>query len=317
MKGRKDLLIERTREVNGTSDGLQSREGDARELVVTSDPEATFDGLENGKAEVGQLGVVVEDHVTGLGEVGSAEGLETVTPEANLTGKVVERRHGHHADIAEGHVGAASQVGQLDLQRIHVTSKIDETSGVGQVVDVDVLQVEVLGNIKVTNGVKRNTFQAGETRVGDGDIAGLGDTGGEIKLLQLGQSRPFNATDFAERSEAQSVEFRKTVQIEGVFNGRHLGGGQRGQVAGTIDLEATVDLLNTVQGESVGNLLADFDVTVKGLAAVVLVGISLAGDLDGLALTTRGIGESDLADGQERQEVLHESHCDRMLTLMD
>lgn len=289
MKGRKDLLIERTREVNGTSNGLQSREGEARELVVKSDPETTVDGLENGKAEVGQLGVVVEDQVTGLGEVGSAEGLEAVTPEADLTGQVVERRHGHAADVAEGHVGTAGQVGQFDLQRIHVTSEVDETSGVGEVVDVDSLQVGVLSDIEVTDGVERDTVQAGESSVGDGDVTGLGDTGGEIKLLQLGQSRPFNATDFAERSEAQSVEFRKTVQIEGVFNLRQLGGGQRGEVAGTVDLEATVDLLNTVQGESVSNLVADLEVTVKGLAAVVLVGITLAGDLDGLAVTARCI----------------------------
>lgn len=311
----KDLLIESTREVNGASDGLESREGEAGELVVTSDLEATVDGLERGDAEVGQLGVGVEDQVTSLGEVGGAEGHEAVAPEAHLTGQVVERRHGNAADITESHVGTASEVGELDLERVHVTSEVDETSGVGQVVDVNGLQVGVLGDVKVTHGVEGDTVQAGETGVGDGDIASLGDTGGEVQLLQLGQGRPTDATDAAERAEAQGVEARETIELKGVADGAQGGGGQRGEVASTRAAEATGDLLNTIEGQGVGNLLADLDVTVNSLAAVVLIGIPLAGYLDSLAVTAIGIGQSDLAHGQERQKVLHKRHCGRMLTL--
>lgn len=201
----------------------------------------------------------------------------------------MERRHGNAANVTEGHVGTASKVGKLNLERVHVTSKVDQTSRVGKVVDVDGLQVEVLGNVEVLNGVERDTVQAGQTSVGDGDIVGFRDTGSKLKLLQLGQSSPLDATNAAKRAEAQGVESCEAVQLEGGANGTQGRSRERGEVAGTFAAETTGDLLNTVQGKSVGNLFADLNITVEGLAAVVLVGITLAGDLDGLAVTARCI----------------------------
>lgn len=198
----------------------------------------------------------------------------------------MERRHGNAADVTEGHVGTAGEVGELDLERVHVTSEVDQTGGLGQVVDIDGLEVGVLGDVEVADLVEGDTVEAGQTGVGDGDVAGLGDTSSELKLLQLGKSSELDATNAAQRAEAEGVETGKTVELEGVADLTEVGGSQRGKVASASAAEATGDLLDGVQGQGVGDLLGNLDVTLEGLAAVVLVGIALAGDLDGLAVIT-------------------------------
>lgn len=203
----------------------------------------------------------------------------------------MERRHGNAADVTEGHVGTASKVGELDLERVQVTSEVDQTSRVGQVVDVDGLEAGVLGDVENTNGVKRDTVQAGQTSVGDVDVAGLRDTGREVKLLQSGKSTELDATDLAERAEAQGVELGETLQLEGVANGAQSRSRQREELGSVIAAEATRDLLNTIQGKSVGNIRGELNVTIDLLAAVVLVGVALAGDLDGLATAARWIDQ--------------------------
>lgn len=203
----------------------------------------------------------------------------------------MERRHGNAADVTEGHVGTASKVGELDLERVQVTSEVDQTSRVGKVVDVDGLEAGVLGDVENTNGVKRDTVQAGQTSVGDVDVAGLRDTGREVKLLQSGKSTELDATDLAERAEAQGVELGETLQLEGVANGAQSRSRQREELGSVIAAEATRDLLNTIQGKSVGNIRGELNVTIDLLAAVVLVGVALAGDLDGLATAARWVGQ--------------------------
>lgn len=277
--------VKSTAKVNGTSDGLEARERDVGKLVVTHDLETTVDSLELRHAEVGELGVVVESKVTGLGEVGGAEGLEAVTPEAHLTGQVVERRNQNAADVTEGHVGTAGEVGELDLERVHVTSEVDQTGGLGQVVDVDSLEVGVLSDVKVTNLVEGDTVKAGQTGVGDGNVAGLRNTSGELKLLQLGKSSELDAANAAQSAKVESVETSKAIELEGVADLAEVGGSQRGKVASTSAAEATGDLLDVVEGQRVGDLLGDFDITLEGLARAVAVDVALAGDLDGLALT--------------------------------
>lgn len=197
----------------------------------------------------------------------------------------MERRNGNAADVTEGHVGTALEVGELDLERVHVTGEVDQASGVSQVVDVDGLEVGVLGDVKVADPVEGDSAQAGQTGVGDGDVAGIGDTSRKVELLELRQSGPLDAAHAAEGAHAQGVETSEAIQLEGVTDGAQAGGSQSGQVASTAGAEATSDLLDTVQVEGVGRFFGNLDVALEGLAIAVLVGISLAGNLDGLALT--------------------------------
>jgi hypothetical protein len=74
------LRIEGTAEVNSSRDGLELGEVNVRELVVTANNEASLDSLENGHADVGQGGVVVEGQISGGGQVGGGESLELSTP---------------------------------------------------------------------------------------------------------------------------------------------------------------------------------------------------------------------------------------------
>lgn len=299
--------VKSTAKVNSTSDGLETRERDVGKLVVTHDLETTVDSLELRHAEVGELSVVVESKVTGLGEVGGTEGLEAVTPETHLTGQVVERGHGNAADVTEGHVGTAGEVGELDFERVHVTSEVDETGGLGQVVDVDSLEVGVLSDVEVTNLVEGDTVKAGQTSVGDGNVASLRDTSGELKLLQLGKSSELDATNAAQSAKVESVETSKAIELEGVADLAEVGGSQRGKVASTSAAETTGDLLDVVEGQGVGDLLGDFDITLEGLARAVAIDVALAGDFNGLALTT-GCNKTLSVSQSLGQPIINEDH---------
>lgn len=281
-----NLLVKVTAEVNGTSDLLQIGEVDGLKLVVASNLESTVDGLQDGHADVVQLGVVVEDKVTSGGEVGSAEVGEGVTPETELTAESLERGDGDTADVTEGHVGTGAEVGQDNLQGVHVTSEVDQTSGVGELVDVDGLQVGVLGDVEGTDSLEGDTIQAGKTSVGDGDTAGLGNTLGEVKGLQLGESSPGDGANAGEVGQAEGGESGETVQLEGVANGAQGGGAERGDVAAAGAAQSTSDGGDTVEGEVTRGALADLDITLEGGAGGVAVKVTLAGDGDGAAAAT-------------------------------
>lgn len=282
----RDLLVELAAEVNGAGNGLKVGEVDLAKLVVAGNLESTVDLGELGHADVGELVVVVEDQVTGLGQVGGAEGLELVTPEAELTGQLLEGGNGDGRDVAEGHVATAGKVGELDLQRLHVSGEVDQTTGVLQVVHVDGLEGKVLGDVEGTDGLQGDTVEVGQTSVGDRDVVGLGDTLVEVEVLQLGKGSPLDGSNLVERAEAEGGESGEAVQLEGVTNGAQARGSQGAQVVGTVDGERAGDFLDTVDVEVTGDVLADLDVTLEGLAAGVLVGIALAFDRDGLAAAT-------------------------------
>lgn len=200
----------------------------------------------------------------------------------------MQRRHGNAADVTEGHIGTTAEVGKLDLQRVHVTSKVDQTGSFGQVVDVDRLEVGVLSDVKVTNLVEGDTVKAGQTSVGDGNVAGLGNTSGELKLLQLGKSLKLDAANAAQRTKVESEETSEAIELEGVADLAEVRGSQGGKVASTGATETTGDLLDVVEGQGVGDVLGDFDITLEGLARAVAVDVTLVGDLDGLAVLTAG-----------------------------
>lgn len=280
-----NLLVKLAAEVNGTGHGSQLGEVDGRELVVTSNLEATIDGLELRHADVGDLGVVDEDQVTSLGQVGGSKGGEAVTPETELTGELLEGRNGDGADVTEGHVLTARQVGQLNLQRVEVTGEVDETSGVLQVVHVDRLQLSVLGDIEGLDLLEGDSVQAGETSVGDGDAGGLSDTLAEVESLQVGEGGEGDLVDRGQGAEAEGGEGSQTAQLEGGGDGLQAGAGQGGHVGSTLDGQTAIDLLDAVQVQVTGVVLADLDVTLDGLAAGVAVGIGLVLDFDGITIT--------------------------------
>ena len=213
------LLVEGTGEVNSTLDGLEAGKRDGGQLIITGNGESTFDGLQVGHADVGQLGVVFEDEVTSLGQVGGGEGLELGTPEAELTGELLKRRNRHGGDVLEGHVGTGAEVGEVNLEGVVVTREADQVGSVLQVVDVDVLQVTVVLDAEGTNGLQLDTIQVGQTSVGDADIAGLGNTSVEVQGLKLGESLPVDGANGGELGEAEQGQGGETLELPLVTDG--------------------------------------------------------------------------------------------------
>lgn len=280
-----NVLVELAAKVNGTGDLLKLGEVERLQLVVAGDLEATVDGLEVGHADVGELLVALEDQVTGLGQVGGAEGLEVETPETELAGQLLERGERSVADVAEGHVLGTGKVGQGDLEGLRVTGEVHEASGVLQVLDVDLLHVPVVGDVELTDPLQGDTVEAGQAGVGDVDIAGIGDTLFEAQALQLGQSGELDGADLGEGAHLQGGEAGEAVQVEGLLDAAEFGGGDGSDVSGPLGGEATVDLLDAIKAQFALGLLFDLEVTLDGLAGAVFLQIALVLDLDGIAAT--------------------------------
>ena len=272
------LRIEGATEVNSSSNGLELGQINVSEHVVTGNDEATLDSLENGHADVGQGGVVVEGQVGSGGQVGSRERLELSTPEAELALELLQGGHGDGADVTEGHVVGSGEVGELNLELVPVTSEVNQVSGVLQVVDVDGLQVGVVGDLELANGLEGDTVKAGEASVGDNNITSIGNTSGEGQRLESGKSLPVDRANGGEVIEAQLSEKSGLVQGEAVGDGHERGGDDAGEGSAVVTGQGTGDLLDAVEGKGTREGGLDGDITADGGAAVKGIGIGLAGD---------------------------------------
>ncbi|RDW57153.1 uncharacterized protein DSM5745_11551 [Aspergillus mulundensis] len=264
----KSGLVESTAEVNGTGDGGKLGEADGLELVVAGDQETTVDGLQDGKAEVGELGVVLENKVTSF----------RVAPETELTLELGERRKRDRADVTDGQVGTGGEVGKRDLQLVVVTSEVDQVGGVLEVVHVDGLELSVVGDDEALNRVERNSVEGRETGVDDRDTAGLGDTLGETEALEDGDGLEVNLADRGELREVKRGERSSTIELEGVVNCLKSGCREGGDVRATGAGQGTLDPGNTVDGDRAGQAVGELDITVKSLTGVVAVQVALAAD---------------------------------------
>lgn len=310
-----NLLVEAPAEVQGTGDLRQRGEADLGQFVVAGDLETTVDLLELGHADVASILVADEGQVAGLCEVRSAEGLEAISPEAELTGKIGQRRHLNTADIAEGHVRAGNQVGKLNLQGVQVARKVDQVSGLGQAIKVDVLQVAVLGDVKAVDLVQGDAVQVGQAGVGDLEVVRLADLLAEIQSLQAGHDGPLDGANAGERAHAKSGEGFEGIQLELVANGLKVRGRQLGQRRRVLRDQAARDLLDTIQLDAVADLALDLDIAIQLLAAAVAIGIALARDLDGVSATAiyhQSVSHSQrLGRGKQHGRIRLNTHQNR------
>lgn len=275
---KRNSRVEGTAEVNGTGNGLEVGQDDGVQLVVAGDDETTVDLAQGGHADVGEAGVAVEGQVSGGGQVGSRELGEVGLPETELAGELLQRRNGDGLDVADGQVLGGAEVGELDLELLAVTGEVDQVGSVGQVVDVDSLQVGVVLNVEGADRLQRDTVQSAQTGVDDGDIANVGDTGGEVEVLETSKSLPVDHTDGGELGEAQSGEDGGLVDPEVVADGLEGGGNDAGEAGGIVGGDAALNLLDTVQGEGTGEGLVNLDVTADSRAAGEGVGVALGLD---------------------------------------
>lgn len=273
------LRVKGTAEVDGTGDGGQLGQVNVRQLVVTADNETTVNLLESGDADVGQLGVVVKGQIGSGGQVGSGESLELSTPEAELALELLQRGHGHGADVAEGHVVSSAEIGKVNLELVPVTSEVDQVGGVLQVVDVDLLHVGVVGDLELADGLQGDTVEVLETSVGDQDITSFRNTALEVQGLKGGEGLPVDLTDGSELSKAQLGEAGALLQGETVADRRDFGGDDASKLSSVLGSDATGDLLDAVDGEVTTKGRVDLHVTAEGGAAGKGIGVALG--LDG------------------------------------
>lgn len=271
-------LVEGTADVDTTSHVLEVRQGNHLELVVTLNDETTINGSQKGHGDVGELAVVIEGQVTRVRQVRSGESLELGTLEAQLTGELFERRQGYSRNVLEGDALSSAEVRKLHLKGVVVSGEGDFLAGVLQFVDVEGLQVTVVLDVEDTDGLDRD-FQIIQTSVGDTNIAGLGDTLGEVQGLELGESVPLDATDGIELGKFKKSQGRKPLKIEDIANGSKGFSGDRGDVDTLGTLNATSDLLDSRKLERTAVRLINCDITVDGGARIDAVGVALGFDL--------------------------------------
>lgn len=267
--------VEFAAEVNGTGDGLQLGQQNGAQLVVAGDDETTVDLSQGGHADVGEASVAVEGQVSGSGQVGSGELSEVGRPETELTGELLQGRNGDGLDVADGQVLGGAQVGEFNLELLAVTGEVDEVGSVGQVVDVDGLQVRVVLNVEGANRLQRDTVQSAQAGVDDGDITNVGDTVGEAEVLETSESFPVDHTDGGELGEFQSGKDGGLDEPEVVADRLKGRGNDAGEVGGIVGSDAALDLLDTIQVKGTGEGFVDLDITVDSGAAGKAVGIAL------------------------------------------
>lgn len=257
-----NLLSKVTAEVKGTSDFLKFRNTlDLLELGVVGNLEGTIDLLQHWQGDIGESRVVVENEGRpDVGEVRSKERLHVVGVESKATGDALKRRQGNAADITEGHVLGFLQVGEGDLQLLVVAGEINISRDLLHLVDINLLQVNVVGDVEVFDTVQFNTFQGVEEGVGDGNALGLGDTLGEREFVQASKRIEFDGADFLEGVELQAIEVGQTLEGELLADLLELGSAKVGDVGGTVAGQATLDLTDTVEGEFARNRIGDHDI---------------------------------------------------------
>lgn len=269
------LLVEGSGELDSTLDVGELRQVNAVQLLVLLDGETTVNKSEIGHRDVVQVRVVVEDQVTSLGQVHGGEVGQASAPETELAVRGLEGRNSDTRDVTEGQALSTLQVGELNVQLVVVSGEVDQTSSVGEVVEVDHLEGVVVLDVEVTDGLQGETIQAGQTSVDDADVANLGNTLAEVKGLQLGESLPVDSTDRAELAEAELREAGEASKGEVLANVGKGVGAERGDVLTTATLQATLDLLDTVQGQFAGEGVLNGDITANGGAAGEAIGIGL------------------------------------------
>lgn len=258
------------------------------------DRQTAVDGSQPREGDVLEVPVVVQAEVTALGQVRRPNGLLVDGNESQLAGQGLEGGNLDIAGVAEGHVLALGQVGQINLELGRVGGNVKQTSRVLQVVHIDLLQSLIGGDIKVAHGLQLDAVEVDQTGVGDADATSVRHTLGELQALQLGQGGELDGADGGELIEVQGSQAQETLQLEGIANAAQLRGGDRGDVGGAARDQAPLDLLDRAEGEITGSILVEMNIALDGAAAAEVIRISLGLDRDRFiaAVTLCPIGRS-------------------------
>lgn len=255
------LLGEVATEVNSSSNGLQCLEAiDDLQLSVVRDLVSATNRLEHGEGNVGQLSVVVEhERRADRGQVRCGQALEEILVETHGSVDGTERRQFDVAAVAESHIVSPLQVGE----RSRETSAVGlDRQGLADVskLGLNLSQIRVVVDIEGINGLQVDSVQGRELGVGDQDIGGSRDLGGEAKVLQIRQSIPRDTIHHGEAWESEGREDGEVGQLEPfVDDGQAIRreGGQLGRATGN---EISRDSLDAIELDGIGSPCGNGDI---------------------------------------------------------
>lgn len=272
-------LGEVTNKGDGTRDLLELGEADnGLEGSVVGDDETTVDLGELGERQVSELAVGDDVDTTGSRELGHSQAADRVVVDVERRVDRLQLRHRDVANGPQGDVRGPLELGERDRDLTSVVRDLEVVRHRGEV-GGDVLDVTVVVDIEAVALGKSDAAKRGETSVGDVHIAGLLDTSVELELAELRKGDPVNGANLGELGEAEGVQGVEDGEVEHIADLGERRGRERGQRADVGGVDATGQLLDTIDGDG-GEVTAEVDITVKGLARADAVDVALRGRIE-------------------------------------
>lgn len=228
---------------------------------------STINGLQHRERDVRQLNVVIEDQrTTDGGQVGCSEVLEKVLVETHGPVHSTERWQFDVAAVAESHVVSPLQVGEGSGKMPAVGLNRKRLADVSQL-RLNLSQIKVVVDVERLHGLKVDTIQGSELCVGDQNVGGSRDLGGEGNVLQVWQSVPHDTVHHAEAGKGERGKDGHVCQLEAFVDDRQTIRGKGGQLGRTIGNEIAGDSLDAIELNGIGSRCGDDDVATESCTA--------------------------------------------------
>lgn len=221
----------------------KEREADVGHLLVGNDGE----GLTNG------------------GQVGGREAVEAVVVQTKRSVEGLERGQLKGANETEGQVSGPDQVGESNGELLVV---VGESERVGNVTELhgDLVDVAVVGNEDGVSLLDVDTCEGAEGSVLDVDVVGVGDLGGEAKVLEVGKSVELDGLNGLQLGHVDSVEAGQAVQSQRSIDLLEAVGADTLHVSVVGGVQVALELLDAVQRNVVGGTGRNGNGTREGRA---------------------------------------------------
>ena len=236
------------------------------QLLVVLNVQSTTNSSQLREVKLLQLVVLVDrKRLTNRLQLREFNGLESVGLQRQRAVDGSQVSNGKRRNVLEFHIVGTGQLVQDNLNLVSVVVNGQEVSHRLQT-RVDRLNVGVVVDVESLKFENVNTVQRGQTSVLDGNFLGGGQTGCQTSLLQSWQSIEGQRTDSSQLSKVDSRQDGGVRNSQVTSNQLQSWGVKNGSL-GTIDEQATVNGLDSVQFNASNALTANGDVTDSGSAS--------------------------------------------------
>jgi len=257
-----------TTEVKSATHSLQCLEAiNDLQLSVVRDLVSTANGLQHRERDVGQLNVVIKDQRTAdRGQVRCSEALEKVLVETHGPVDGTERWQFDLTAVAESHVISPLQVRERSSETSAVGLDRERLADVSQL-RLDLSQVRVVVDVERLHRLQVDTLQGSKLCVGDQNVGGSRNLGGEGKVLQVRQSVPHDTVHHAEAWKAECGKDGHIGQLEAFIDDGQAIRRKGGQLGRTVGNEIAIDSLDAIELNGIGSRCGNDNVATESCAA--------------------------------------------------